>query len=88
MLNMGQLLPITDDAGPEPEPETPSEPGDLSVRELGFSKTIADKLEQQGLKTRADVVAFAQANEGFGDLLTDKQADSVVEALQATAPAE
>lgn len=88
MLNMGQLLPITDEGATPTQPEEPAEPAEMKVGELGLSKTIVDKLEQQGLVTRGQVVAYAQANEGFGDLLTDKQAESVVEALQATAPAE
>jgi hypothetical protein len=57
---------------------------DLGVRELGLSKTIADKLERQGLFTRQAVVDFARANSGFPDVLTDKQAEQVVAAIQAT----
>lgn len=89
MLNVGQLLPI-DDEGAEPaELDEPADaPTDLAVGELGLSKTIVGKLEGQGLTTRSEVVAYAQANEGFGELLTEKQAETVVEALQATAPAE
>lgn len=54
--------------------------------ELGLPPTIVGKLSEAGLTTRDEIVAYAKAHDGFGELLTEKQSQKVFDALKATEP--